>query len=349
MQHIYMRLLAEIALIIFFAFLFLYIAKNLRYKLFTKLIRGSARNSTYYIYSKLLKVGMQPLQFCIWAIVLSSVIEILYQHVQIHILRIVDLPIRATTIILSISWFLIRWINVLENPTLVKHKKHITKKDKITTDVRSKILKILIFIIGGLLLLDTFGININAIVALGGVGGIAVGFASQGLLSNFFGTLMIYLDKSFKIDDTIRILSNNIEGTVEKINWRCTEIRTMDKKLLHVPNAIFSTATVENASKIYHHRIQEKFEIKYQDYKKLLAVIDDIKLTLTTNICIDQSLDIIVNANEISQDTLILLVDCFTHKQNWLGYNNIKQDIIIKILDILEKNNIELNGCVKYR
>ena len=87
-------------------------------------------------------------------------------------------------------------------------------------------------------------------MAFGGIGGIAIGFAAKDLLANFFGALMIFLDRPFSIGDWIRSPDREIEGVVEDIGWRSTKIRTFDKRPLFIPNSAFASLTVENASKM---------------------------------------------------------------------------------------------------
>jgi MscS family membrane protein len=108
-------------------------------------------------------------------------------------------------------------------------------------------LKAIIAIISALMLLQEFGISISGLVAFGGIGGIAVGFASKDLLANFFGAGMIYFDRPFSTGDRINSPDRKIEGIVEHIGWRLTKVRTPDNTMIYIPNSIFSTIIVETA------------------------------------------------------------------------------------------------------
>ena len=103
--------------------------------------------------------------------------------------------------------------------------------------------------------MQALGYSISGVLAFGGIGGIAVGFAAKDLLANFFGGLMIYLDRPFSVGDWIRSPDKNIEGTVEEIGWRLTRIRTFDKRPLYVPNSTFTQISVENPSRMLNRRI----------------------------------------------------------------------------------------------
>ena len=118
--------------------------------------------------------------------------------------------------------------------------------DPTTLAALAKLLRLAIIISGVLIALPTLGIEITALLAFGGVGGIAIGFAAQDLLANFFGGLMIYMDRPFAIGDWIRSPDREIEGTVESIGWRLTVVRTFDKRPLYIPNSVFNTLALEN-------------------------------------------------------------------------------------------------------
>ena len=90
-------------------------------------------------------------------------------------------------------------------------------------------------------------------------------FAAKDLLANFFGGLTIYLDRPFAVGDWIRSPDREIEGTVERIGWRLTLIRTFDKRPLYIPNAVFTTIAVENPSRMHNRRIYETIGIRYDD------------------------------------------------------------------------------------
>ena len=117
-------------------------------------------------------------------------------------------------------------------------------------DAMAKLLRLSVIITAGLVVLQTLGFSISGVLAFGGVGGIAVGFAARDLLANFFGGLMIYLDRPFSVGDWVRSPDRNIEGTVERIGWRLTVIRTFDKRPLYVPNSVFANIAVENPSRM---------------------------------------------------------------------------------------------------
>lgn len=231
---------------------------------------------------------------------------------------------------------------------VAEYENHFTKNhSKGTIDVTTvvaigKLIKIIIFIITSLMILQSFGINIAGVIAFGGIGGIAIGFASKDLLANFFGALVIFLDRPFLVGEHIRSPDRQIEGTVKYIGWRLTHIRTPEKKALYVPNSLFSTIIIENLSRVNHRRIQEVIEIRHQDIGKAEKIIADIKDLLKQHSEIDQDHDISVNLSKLEKGSAHLKLEAFTKSMNSQKYNDIKQEILIKVSEIIAKNNAQI-------
>ena len=160
---------------------------------------------------------------------------------------------RSAIIICALTWFLFRFIHTIETSYISSDK----DIDLTTVHAISKLARISVVITTILMMLQTLGFSVSGVLAFGGVGGIAIGFAAQDMLSNFFGGLFLYLDRPFVVGDWVRSPDRQMEGTIEKIGWRVTVIRTFDKRPLYIPNAIFSKIAVENPSRMQNRRIKE--------------------------------------------------------------------------------------------
>ena len=244
--------------------------------------------------------------------------------------------------IIVIAWTLIRLISFVEI-NVIKQQAIIGKEvDRTTADAVSQLLRVSVVITSLLVGLQSLGFNISAILAFGGIGGVAVGFAAKDLLANFFGGLMIYLDRPFSVGDWIRSPDRNIEGTVEKIGWRLTLIRTFDKRPLYIPNSMFANISVENPSRMTHRRINETIGVRYDDSKQLPAIIDDVKAMLTNHPEIDNTQTLMVNFNQFAASSLDFFIYTFTKTTNWVKFHEVKQDVLFKITEIVEKHGAEM-------
>ena len=244
--------------------------------------------------------------------------------------------------IVAISWTLIRLISFVEKNIIEQQKIKGKQVDKTTADAISQLLRLSVIITSILVGLQSLGFNISAILAFGGIGGVAVGFAAKDLLANFFGGFMIYLDRPFSVGDWIRSPDRDIEGTVEKIGWRLTLIRTFDKRPLYLPNSTFSSIAVENPSRMTHRRINETIGVRYDDSKLLPAIIADVKDMLSNHPEIDTTQTLMVNFNQFAASSLDFFIYTFTKTTNWIKYHEVKQDVLFKITEIVEKHGAEM-------
>ena len=250
--------------------------------------------------------------------------------------------LRSVGVIVVVAWALVRFIRQIEERVIHTGEMRAEKIDRTTAGAIAQLLRISVIITAFLVGLQTMGVNISAILAFGGIGGIAIGFAAKDMLSNFFGGLMIYLDRPFAVVDWVRSSDRNIEGTVERIGWRLTVIRTFDKRPLYIPNSVFASIAVENPSRMSHRRIYETVGIRYDDMDKLPGIISDVKTMLQSHPDIAQDQTMIVNFNQFAASSLDFFVYTFTKTTNWIEYHQVKQDVLLKISDIINRHGAEI-------
>ncbi|MDW3125364.1 mechanosensitive ion channel family protein, partial [Vibrio sp. 1974] len=176
---------------------------------------------------------------------------------------------------------------------------------------------------GVLTIMQAFGLSLSGLLTFGGVGGLIVGLAAKDLLSNFFGGLMIYFDRPFKVGDWIRSPDRQIEGTVERIGWRMTSIRTFDKRPLYVPNSVFSNIVVENPSRMLNRRIYEVVGLRYDDADKVPEIITAVREMLKNHKDIDTRQTLIVNFDTFGPSSLNFFIYTFTKTVNWVRYHEV--------------------------
>lgn len=279
----------------------------------------------------------KPLSVLIWTIGISLAAGIMQQATGAVVLQVIN-PIRDTSIIATLAWFLIRLIVRVEDNL----KKSDDGIDHTTLDAISKILRVSVVITATLVVLQTLGYSISGVLAFGGVGGIAMGFAAKDLLANFFGGLIIYLDRPFAVGDWIRSPDRQIEGTIENIGWRVTRIRTFDKRPLYVPNSVFSSIAVENPSRMLNRRIYETIGIRYADVAKMETITNQVREMLMAHPEIDADQTLIVNFNAFAPSSLDFFVYTFTRTTQWVYFHEVKQDILLRIIRIIEGEGAEI-------
>jgi len=206
----------------------------------------------------------------------------------------------------------------------------------------SAVVKIIFIVVIALIVLHAFDINITGLVAFGGIGGIAVGFAARDLLANFFGALMIYFDKPFLVGDLIRSPDRQIEGTVEHIGWRLTYVRTPDKRMLYIPNSIFSTIMVENTSRMISRHINESVKLRYEDLDKVEKITVQIREILMKHNEIDRAQGVLVFVNKFSDVAIEIIIDAFTYTKKLDEFCGVKQNVLLKVAEVIKQNGAQI-------
>ena len=280
-----------------------------------------------------------PLRMILWVVVVYLAMDVYpaTDSLQVYLLPAVD-----TALILALGWFVHRLIWGVEHEFLDRDNFSSASHDRATVRASAKLLRVTLWVIISLMVLQSLGVSVSGLLAFGGIGGIAVGFAAKDLLSNFFGGLGIYLDRPFTVGDWIRSPDKEVEGTVEDIGWRVTRIRTFDQRPLYVPNSVFSQIAIQNPSRMHNRRIYETIGLRYEDAGKVAKIVDEVREMLEQHEAIDHSRTLIVNFVSFGASSLDFFVYTFTRTTVWVEFHAIKQDVLLKILDIIHANGADV-------
>lgn len=299
-----------------------------------------AASSTDYNWDDVIVTALAlPVRVVLWVLVVYVALDIypVADGLQAMATRAYD-----TALVIVLAWFFQRLIGGVQEELLSETRGARNSVDRATVIAVAKLLRVVLWVVAGLMILQSIGISISGLLAFGGIGGIAVGFAAKDLLANFFGGLSIYLDRPFTAGDWIRSPDKSIEGTVEDIGWRLTRIRTFDQRPLYVPNATFLQISVENPSRMLNRRIYETIGLRYQDSAKVATIVDQVREMLRKHPDIDLSRTLIVNFVSFGASSLDFFVYTFTKTTDWVTYHAIKQDVMLQILEIIHANGADV-------
>ena len=288
----------------------------------------------------LIEACRRPAIWLIWILGINFAAGIAAQKMDSPLQAMID-PINRLALIFLGTIFLTNFIKRAER-NLVHPEYMAQPMDATTVRAVGKLLRASVIITGVLIAMQLFGYSISGLLAFGGIGGIAVGFAAKDLLANFFGGLMIYLDRPFSVGEWIRSPDKEIEGTVEDIGWRLTRIRTFDKRPLYIPNSVFASISVENPSRMSNRRIHETVGIRYQDISSMDAIVTQVTSMLMAHPEIDTNQTMIVNFNKFSASSVDFFVYTFTKTTNWVDFHQIKQDVLLRVAEIVAANSAEI-------
>ncbi len=289
----------------------------------------------------LVKATRKPLTLILWVTGTSFAIQIVHRHLGTPVFDFV-VPTRDALIIVALAWFLLRLISQASRNILARRETVENAIDRTTVDALSKLGRFVVIVVAVLVTLQTLGFSVSGVLAFGGIGGIAVGFAAKDMLANFFGGLTIYLDRPFTVGEWIRSPDHQIEGTVEYIGWRHTRVRAFNKNPIYVPNSLFTTIVVENPTRMTNRRIKETIGIRYADLDKMDAVVADVKAMLQAHPEIDTGTTLIVNFNAFAASSLDFFIYTFTRTVIWERYHEVKQDVLLKVAAIIRAHGAEI-------
>ncbi len=153
----------------------------------------------------------------------------------------------GTAVTLLAVWLIFRLLEVL-NSYLLERSLGDSSMNLLLVNLLRKILKT-VFLLLGLFFIgqNIFGLNVTALLAGAGVIGLAVALAAQDTLANFFGSVMILIDKPFTVGDRIKF--GAIDGLIESVGFRSTKVRALDGNLFQVPNRQIADGVLENISR----------------------------------------------------------------------------------------------------
>ncbi|MDR1854237.1 MAG: mechanosensitive ion channel family protein [Azoarcus sp.] len=291
--------------------------------------------------SALISAARRPLSALVWIIGISFVGQIVATRYHSAILDHIP-QVRIVGIIICVGWMLMRFIHFAKEAILARKAKKTDTVDRTTIDAISQLLRIVVCIMTALFALQSMGVSVEGALAFGGIGGLAIGLAAREMLANFFGSLMLYLDRPFAIGDWIRSPDKSIEGTVEEIGWRQTRIRTFDMRPLYVPNSVFTSISVENASRMTNRRINVTIGVRYDDFSAVKGIVDDVRAMLQAEPGIDQAKGVIVNFVQFNEFSLDILVTVFTRTTQKAKFYEIQQDVLLKIGEIIASHGAEI-------
>ena len=304
----------------------------------------TARSSNVWDDS-LVKAAIKPVPVLIWLTGISFALHLVHLETGEQMLEYIA-PARNIGVIICVSWFLLKLIREIANNVVLSRTKSGEEIDRTTIEGLSKVSRIIVIVVAALTVVQTLGFSISGVLAFGGMGGIAVGFAAKDLLANFFGGLMIHLDRPFNVGEMIRSSEKQIEGKVEHIGWRQTRIRATNMALIYVPNALFTSIVIENPSRMSHRRIRETIGLRYNDLDKMNAIVEEVLAVLKSNPSIDQQAEneqaVIVAFNEFADSSVNFIFQALIKNTNLTQYHAIKQEILLAVSAIISKHEAEI-------
>ena len=305
-------------------------------KFFTLLVLTTfqklAKYTTTYYDDRIISALKAPIRFAFVVIAIHLFFLIIFQETKI-IKNILN-----TLIVYDVFWAILAVTEALRGLAHQFAGRFSSDLSKEVGNFILTILKILIMGVGLGAMLQVWGINVTALVASLGIGGLAFALAAKDTASNLFGSFSLLADKSIRIGEWIKV--GGVEGTVEDIGMRTTKVRSFGKSLITVPNQIVANHPIENFSRRGVRRIKMRIGLTYDTSSTQMShIVEEIKYMLHTHEHIAQKETLLVNFESFGDSALNIFIYTFTSTANWARYLEIREDIHFKIMKIVEDNN----------
>ncbi len=217
-------------------------------------------------------------------------------------------------IVVNITWFIARLVNALIEEYLVpqvEQSEHKRIDNHLMSIIRRTLLAV-IWAIGIVMALNNVGVNVGTLIAGLGIGGLAFALAAQDTLKNIFGGFTIFTDRPFRIGDRIKV--DGFDGFVEDIGIRSTRIRTLEKRIVTIPNYKIVEASVENISNEPMRRILMKLSLTYKTSPKKMDEAMSILKDIPKKVKNVDSKDLVVAFTDFTEYALIITFVYFIKK-----------------------------------
>ncbi len=317
------------------------IAINFIFKRAAKHIRHRSLSMAYHWKEKIAEITFLPVTVLLWVLGGALVLEVLSKRFAFVFFDQYLDAFRTSCIVGCITWVVMRWKHQLQI-AILDTERHVRKVDASFIHVVGKISTVVILLIAAMIVMQVWGVNLGPLIAFGGVGAAAIGFAAKDVIANFFGGLMLYITRPFMSGDYVVLPDRQLEGHVEEIGWYLTSIRDKEKRPVYLPNAIFSSALVVNSSRMTHRRILEKIGVRYEDFPKIKSLCDGIRQAVMEHSAIDLHLPVLVTFSSYNQYTLDIVLDIYTLATKYDHYLAVKQEILVIVYEVVKAKGAEV-------
>ncbi|MBK9031360.1 MAG: mechanosensitive ion channel [Myxococcales bacterium] len=262
-------------------------------------------------------------------------------------LPLVDLP-TSTANVLRVAaralvagggvWLAFRLLDVVFDHLAAKAERTESKLDDQLVPILRRTAKGFTLVVGGLFTLQNMEVDIGSLLAGLGLGGLAFALAAKDTIANFFGSLVIFVDKPFTIGDRIKL--DEVEGVVEEVGLRTTRIRTFQQSLLTVPNARMTTAMIDNYGARRYRRYSTTLGITYDTPPELVQGFCEGIRAVIAGMPNMRTGFYLVEFSGFADCSLSIMVYCFIDTTSWSREMQTRTSLNLEILRLAARMGV---------
>lgn len=237
-------------------------------------------------------------------------------------------------VVFTLFWALVRLVDPLA-VSMSWIERHITRE---LASWLWRATRVLLWLIGGATIVETWGINVASVIAGFGLIGVAVALGAQDLFKNLISGVLILTEKRLKVGDWVKV-DDVVEGTVEVIGFRSTKVRQFDKAPVYVANKEFADGAVVNYGEMTNRRIYWRIGLEYRTTaEQLTRIREEIEATIMDDdrFLAPPDASMFVRIDSFAASSIDLLLYCFTRTRDWGEWLQIKEELLLKVKRIVE-------------
>jgi MscS family membrane protein len=240
----------------------------------------------------------------------------------------------------ALLWIFFRLIDVLGAALARVSRRTESRLDDQFVPLVRKTLKVIISVTVGVMVVQELGYSVSSLIASLGVGGLALALAAKDTVANVFGSVVVFTDQPFQVGDWIEV--EGVEGTVEEVGFRTTQIRRFDNSSVTLPNATFSSQPIINHSRRPQRRITMDIRLTYDTgSQQMQQLLDDLRRLLKHHPGIDQGFHF-VNFTAFGESSLELQLYCFTSTTVWTDFLDIREQLLLRIMELVQSHGLQM-------
>ena len=326
--------------ILLFGFIFLRlftkIVSKLLYRFFHKYSAGVSSDEFLHLLRRPVSVFIILIAFFIAFQQIDYPLQWKLEPIETFGLKLFISRFYQILLVMSIIWIILRLIDVFGLILAYRASLTTTRSDDQLVPFFRDAIKIVIVIFGFFFILGAiFNMNIASLIAGLGIGGLAVALAAKESLENLFGSFTIFLDKPFVVGDLVQV--GTIIGTVEKIGFRSTRIRTLEKSYVTIPNKKMIDQELDNLSLRTFRRGRFNIGVTYDSsVDQIKAIVADIQKFIDDHPNTNQEGR--VRFIEFGESSLDIMVQYFVDTMDWDVYIKIREEINFEIMEIVKRH-----------
>ncbi|MEM7466747.1 MAG: mechanosensitive ion channel family protein [Pseudomonadota bacterium] len=240
---------------------------------------------------------------------------------------------------LSAVWSAYRLVDLLRAFLMDKALGTQSKLDDALVPLLTKTVKVFVTVMGVIFIAENLDVDVTSLLAGLGLGGLAFALAAKDVAGNLFGSVTVLLDQTFHVGDWVVI--GDVEGTVEKIGFRSTRIRTFYNSIVSVPNSGLITTSVDNMGKREFRRLSCKLSIAYDTPPdRIEAFCEGVREIVRLHPYMRKD-NFHVYLNELGAASLDILVYVFWKTPNWATELRERHRFLLDCLRLAKRLGVE--------